>query len=190
MHTSLSRDISLIKTHLRRSLVNETGFTLIEMIIVIAILGILAVVVITAINPAERQAQARDAGRKTTVLQLGHAAQSFGVANNGNYPVESTWAQDLVGYGDLATFPAGVAYASGAPCSNVVQPFEDPTFCYAYDATNGFLVYSVAESQQSVNKCTSTTPYFVFSSADSRGGTICSASEPTPWISGSATYVD
>ena len=53
------------------------GFTLIELLIVIAILGVLAVVVLVAINPVQQLARTRDAGRKSSVAQIGHAVAAY-----------------------------------------------------------------------------------------------------------------
>ena len=41
----------------------KKGFTLIELLIVIAILGVLAVVILVAINPQEQLARGRGGGR-------------------------------------------------------------------------------------------------------------------------------
>lgn len=53
------------------------GFTLIELLIVIAILGILAVAVLSAINPVEQMKKARDAGRKSDVAELLNAHERY-----------------------------------------------------------------------------------------------------------------
>lgn len=171
------------------------GFTLIELIIAMAIIGVLAVVVLVAINPLERQARARDTGRIATVTQLGHAVEAFyAVAGNAAYPLEVSWAQDLIDSGELTAFPSGIEYNYNTiePCESFVQPGTNPTFCYDLDTvgSNGALVFTTLESTSNLEKCTIGNPYFVYSTADGHGGTICSASDPTPWVSGSQTYVD
>lgn len=172
----------------------KKGFTLIEILLVLAILGIISVVALVLINPVERQAQARDAGRVSTVAQLGRVLQAY-YAGNSSYPGVANWAQDLVDSSEISSFPAGVVYSSYGVtgCTTYVQPATNPTYCYDLDTLggNGFLVFARAESNTTNSKCTSPqVAYYVFSSGDGRGGTICSETEPTPWASGTATYVD
>jgi prepilin-type N-terminal cleavage/methylation domain-containing protein len=172
-------------------IVRNRGFTLLELLVVMAILGILAVVVFVGINPAQRQAQARDTGRISAIAQMGRALQAYYTAHAASYPGEATWAQDLLDTGELSSFPSGIKYTNPASqCTQFVQPGVDPTFCYRLDATNGALVYATAEAQNKLEKCPGSTPYFIFSTADSRGGTICASSEPIPWASGTQIYVD
>lgn len=168
------------------------AFTLIEILIVIAILGVLAVVTLVAINPAEKQAQARDAGRISTIVQLGRALATYYTSQSA-YPDGATWADDLLNVGELASFPSGIAYSAGSVvnCTTFVQPAENPTYCYDLDTVgdNGAIVFSAAESTRYISKCTAPdTAYFVFSTSDARGGTICSNGEPSPWASGGQTY--
>ncbi len=170
----------------------RVGFTLIELLIVIAILGILAVVVLVLINPGERQAQARDAGRVSSVAQLGRSIQAYYTVKS-NLPDVATWAADLVTTGEMSVFPSGIAYTynSVSACTTYVQPATFPTYCYNEDEANGngAIIYSKAESTTYRSKCnTPEETYFVFSTEDSRGGVICSNGDPTPWVSGSMTY--
>ena len=64
------------------------GFTLIELLIVIAILGILAVAVLSAINPVEQMKKARDAGRKSDAAELLNAHERY-FTTFGCYPWEN-----------------------------------------------------------------------------------------------------
>jgi len=81
------------------------GFTLIELLVVIAIVGVLAAVVLIAINPARRLAQARDSGRKNDVGQLATGAQAF-YTTNARYP---TALGELSTSGDLKQVPTNPA---------------------------------------------------------------------------------
>ena len=169
------------------------AFTLLELLIVMAILGVLAVVIFVALNPKERQAQARDSGRISAVAQVGRSLQAYYTALS-TYPDVSNWAQSLIDEGELSSFPTGIAYTSGInPCTTYQQPASNPTYCYDEDMVggNGILVFSKAEAASHRGKCTSPEEaYFVFSSADARGGTICSNGDPAPWPAGSMTYVE
>jgi prepilin-type N-terminal cleavage/methylation domain-containing protein len=168
------------------------GFTLIELLIVIAILGVLAVVILIVLNPTEKQAQARDTGRISSIAQVGRSMQAY-YTQQGNYPSTGTWAQDLLDYGELSSFPSGIDYSaySTTNCTSFVQPAIDPTYCYNLDSDNGALVFARAEANSHNEKCTAPeVAYFVFSTSDSRGGTICSSGDPSPWASGSGVYVE
>ncbi|MGB9911052.1 MAG: type II secretion system protein [Microgenomates group bacterium] len=61
------------------------GFTMIELLIVIAVLGILAVAVLAAINPIEQINRSRDTGSRSDAEQLIGAIDRFYTAN-GYYP--------------------------------------------------------------------------------------------------------
>lgn len=62
---------------------NKTGFTLIELLVVIAIIGLLASVVLLALNSA--RAKSRDAKRLADIRQLASAMELFFNDNSG-YP--------------------------------------------------------------------------------------------------------
>lgn len=69
---------------------SQKGFTLIEVLLVIAILAILAAVVIVAINPSKQLASARDAQRMSDVYSILNAIHQYAVDNDGEYPAEIT----------------------------------------------------------------------------------------------------
>ncbi|MDP2874212.1 MAG: prepilin-type N-terminal cleavage/methylation domain-containing protein [bacterium] len=66
----------------------QQGFTLIELVIVIGILGILMGVVISVLNPALYQKKARDVVRKNHILEIAKAANAY-YAEVGSWPDES-----------------------------------------------------------------------------------------------------
>ncbi|MFC1727234.1 type II secretion system protein [Patescibacteria group bacterium] len=55
----------------------KKGFTLIEMLIVIAVIGILAIAVLSAINPVEQTRKARDARRRSNAAELLNAIERY-----------------------------------------------------------------------------------------------------------------
>ncbi len=70
---------------------NEKGFTLVEILIVIAILAILAAAVVIVINPSEMLAQARDAERITGIESLKKSIDLYTVDNStGPFGVSQT----------------------------------------------------------------------------------------------------
>lgn len=171
----------------------KKGFTLIELLIVMAILGVLAIVVLIAINPVQQLARTRDAGRKSGVTQLGHALEAYAVTHAGEYPVSGTpadWVTQLVDAGELSTVPAEIDYSVGTQPTCAA---DEANWCYNYNATTGLAIaYAGMESDSEQSKCTSaTTPvaYFVFSTADGRGGTVCMATGSAPTAQ-AQTFID
>ena len=67
----------------------KAGFTMIELLIVIAVLGILAVAVLSAINPIEQINRGRDTGGRSDAEQLLSAIERF-YTMRGYYP----WQED------------------------------------------------------------------------------------------------
>lgn len=64
---------------------NSSGFTLIEILIVIGIIGILSGVLVSVINPAGIRAKSRDAQRKSDLRQIQTALELY-FADNRMYP--------------------------------------------------------------------------------------------------------
>lgn len=64
------------------------GFTLIEVLLVIAILAILAAVVIVALNPAKQFGEAQNAQRRSDVRSILDAIHQYTIDNYGSLPSE------------------------------------------------------------------------------------------------------
>lgn len=168
------------------------GFTLIELLIVIAILGVLAAVILVAINPLEQFAKARDAGRKSVVGQLGHALAAYYTSQQ-KYPptTAQTWITTnlgtTTGTGDLKNIPDNPTYTPPAvPCTATGGDVEK-NYCYKAGAAD-IIVYVTMESKAETSKCASgTTAYYVWASEVGRAGLMCKAGEPAV---GDTTFVD
>lgn len=98
----------------RRQGTTKKGFTLIEILLVIALLAILAAIVIVAINPGRQLQNARDTQRKTDTLVIMNAVYQYAVDNNGTFP------------GGLSTNDYEIC-RTGAECGSEMYDFSDLT---------------------------------------------------------------
>ena len=65
---------------------HNKGFTLIEILLVVAAIGILAGIVILAINPNKQLGDTRNAQRKADVNTILNAVYQYSIDNNGTIP--------------------------------------------------------------------------------------------------------
>ncbi len=91
----------------------KQGFTLIEILLVVAILSILLVVVFASLNPARRLAESRNANRYNAVNQLLTAMHECLVDNNGTYATCGLTADGTT----REIVNTGVATACNAVCT-------------------------------------------------------------------------
>ncbi|MCL4387396.1 type II secretion system GspH family protein, partial [Patescibacteria group bacterium] len=137
----------------------QKGFTLIELLVVIAVLGIMAAIVMVAINPGEQLARGRDASRKQIMGQVIKAAQSYSVVK-GQYPAVrvATWINDLTSLGELKTVPASpsanqsFSVCTAAPQSGICYYPYYPSSGYdpsQFSQPQDVIIYTKLESTQS-----------------------------------------
>src|SRR5947209_7108256 len=101
---------------LRRELSHKTnsGFTLVELIVVMAVIAILAGITIAAVNPAEQLKRGRDTARITSNAQIGRAVQQYYTSQSGAYPAVATWDTALTtNTQEMVSVPTNPTYASG-----------------------------------------------------------------------------
>lgn len=83
----------------------QQGFTLIEVLLVVAIIAILAGIVILAINPNKQLGDSRNSQRQADVNTILNAAYQYSIDNQGNIPTT------------IPTGTPGTICASGATCT-------------------------------------------------------------------------
>lgn len=135
MHSSLTRIV-----HPRTMGTMRQGFTLIELLLVIGVIGVLASIVIIAINPFEQLGNARDAERlrvmrETEKAQYQYLIDEAEFAANTTIPEGETNAIPICRYGK-----------TNAGCVNIDDIVPEYVSCIAYDGkeTNpDFTGYSI-----------------------------------------------
>lgn len=96
----------------------EKGFTLIEIVLVLAIAGLLLVIVFLAVSGAQKSR--RDTQRKNDNARLLSQIEQYASNNNGNYPTTAALLNPYLptNFNDPTTGTAyNVAVAGGAPAA-------------------------------------------------------------------------
>lgn len=165
--TAFLRDINKLRT--------QRGFTMIELLIVISILGILAVAVLSAINPIEQINRGRDTGSQSDAEQMLSAIDRF-YAFQGYYPwvqnpveadniddftlIDDAWESTIVGCTVLERLSEGDSLlplcAAGQELKltfvqRITNPGYNPIFIYNR-ATSGDSTYICFEPQSGAFK--------------------------------------
>ncbi len=123
---------------MKSNLKTNQGFTLIEIIVVIAIIGILSLIVFTSFEDSRKKA--RDTARHADIQQLGAALQAYGVTY-GNYPSN---LNDLVTVGLLLSVPTD-------PVNAGVNVYTYENSCATPSVTNDtqyYRLWTIAEREQ------------------------------------------
>lgn len=158
---------------------SKRGFTLVELLVVIAVLGIISTIVLIAINPLNRIQEGKDAGRVTAIGQLSNAVQSYYTGQGGVYlAANSTWINTLISSNELKNLPSQTDYLPGTdPCSGTSS---QRYFCYNTNGTEA-IIYTTLEADSNKSRCENspgTTTYFLWSSSQSQAGIVCEVLDP------------
>lgn len=96
------------------------GFTLVELIIVIAIIGVLAGVLVTVINPNTQLKKSRDTGRKTALKTLQNALEQY-YTDNGVYPTVNCYSGTTTAGTGCWSMVNGATNLLGAKASSYIK---------------------------------------------------------------------
>lgn len=125
---------------------DKKGFTLIELLVVIGIIGILAAVVLVAVNPGRQFASARDAQRRADLYSITNAIYQYATENNGNLPTVITTTATHIGTGGgLVDLTASIVptYIAAVPKDPATGTDADTQYTLYKDA-NGRIVATAA----------------------------------------------
>lgn len=144
------------------------GFTLVELLVVVAVIAILAAITVVAINPAKKLGQSRDAARKSSMQQLVTAMSTY-FTQNSSYPLT---AAELVTVGELKNLPKG---PTGSDFNYAVTPSSCTTVGKTCSAAAVWDTY-----EYPTTACATGVAYWGWTSGSGVLGKICTATTPTP----------
>jgi prepilin-type N-terminal cleavage/methylation domain-containing protein len=124
-----------------------SGFTFLEMLIVVAIIGILATVMMVIVNPAHQLAKARDTQRESDIYSIVATIQQYAAEHSGTLP-------DTDGDPDTSDFPTSLTcIGNGGGCFDLASAGDGedsivPTYLASLpkdpktgtDANNGYFI--------------------------------------------------
>ncbi len=197
---SMPNFFSLLLT-INRTTFLRKGFTLIELLVVIAVIGVLAAIVLLAVNPAEQLARGRDANRISAVESLGKAMTNYITANNGTIQgYSATWQTTLSTAKEIANIISVPALASSCAPAVPANGSAQGNVCYeanAATAATDFVVWTKIESNNEKLKagggtaCTSGNEaiiYFKYTNGKVAVGCAATSTGTSPITTVTGTY--
>lgn len=118
----------------------KTGFTLLEILLVVAAIAILAGIVVVAINPAKQLAQTRNVARRSDVSAILNAIYQYAIDNTGVIPNTIDTNLRMLGTVNSGCDVSCGAISSGGPVS--ITDNSQSTFAGIYSNT----VYNINNS--------------------------------------------
>jgi len=142
---------------------DKRGFTLLEVLLVVAIIAILAAIVIIAVNPGKQLGDSRNGERQADVATILNAAYQYAIDNSGTLPsgvsttateICATGASSCTGLVDLSALTANGKYLVSIPkdpqCSTTCAA-NGTGFRIAKDANNHVTVSAPAAEGKTIS---------------------------------------
>src|SRR3990172_4874913 len=133
---------------------HSQGFTLLEILLVVAAIGILAGIVIVAVNPAKQLGQTKNAQRKSDVNTILNAVYQYTLDNNGNLPptITSTSTEicntggTCTGLIDLSVLTTDEEYLVAIPRDPSAATVDGSGY-YVHQSANGRITVSATNAE-------------------------------------------
>jgi prepilin-type N-terminal cleavage/methylation domain-containing protein len=151
----------VLQLPLRDNMKRRAGFTLLEILLVVATIAILAGIVILALNPAKQLADTRNAQREVDVRTILDAIYQYKIDNNGDDPVTFPVSATCDG-----TSTTNICLTSASSCTGFVD---------LSNLTNSEL-YVVTIPTDPQNGISGATDYHVVKSSSGDRITVCAPS--------------
>jgi prepilin-type N-terminal cleavage/methylation domain-containing protein len=143
----------------------QKGFTLLEVLLVVAIIAILAGIVIIAINPGKNLGDTRNSQRSADVNTILNGTYQYILDNNGNLPAVGARTGAVV----ISTTPTEVCNATASACTGLVD--------LAVLTTNGKYLVAIPKDPQCPTGCNANgTGYTI--AKDANGRLVVAAMNP------------
>ncbi len=135
---------------------NKKGFTLLEILLVVAAIAILAGIVILALNPGKQLADTRNAERRNEVTAILDGVYQYSIDNNGNLPASitetptevcKTGVADCTGFADLSVLTANEEYLVSIPVDPSASAGDGAGYTIVQSA-NGRITVAAPDAEQ------------------------------------------
>ncbi len=154
----------MLSTTKRATLYKQQGFTLLEMLLVVAIIAVLAAIVIVAINPTKQLGDTRNAQRSHDVTTILDAVYQYAIDNNNGVP------------SGITTTDQEICATTGVPCAGLAD-------LGAITANSKYLVAIPTDPQCAAVCSISGTGYHIIKNTDNRVTVSAPAAEAGKTIS-------
>lgn len=133
----------------------KKGFTLLEILLVVAAIAILAGIVILAINPTKQLGDTRNAQRSVDVNTILNATYQYSIDNSGNLPLTITTtatnvcqAAPCTGLIDLSVLTASEKYLTAIPHDPLISGTTGTSGYTILKSANGRITVAAPNAEQ------------------------------------------